>query len=212
MAAQLMTQTEFARHRGVGKSAVSNWKRDGMVVFAEGEGGRLFVDVVRSDAKLNAKLDPVRGRPTAAASLPPSALLLEDAAAAQLLPIGTGESLQSVRMDLIRRQSTGHALKNAQTAGELAAISELEQRASAIGRAARERVQAFLRGEAERLAAERDIRVIMALLEQGIDRVFADLADAAEAGEFADTEEPELEAQAEAELEAAIAADEEQAA
>jgi hypothetical protein len=208
--AGLMTQSEFARHRGVGKSAVSNWKKDGHLVLAEGTDGRLYVDAARTDARLNARLDPMRGRPTAAAAAPAAALPFDEVAAAA--PIGAGDSLQTVRMELIRRQSTGHALKNAQTAGELAAVGELEQRASAIGRAARERVQAFLRGEAERLAAERDIRVIMSLLEEGIDRVFADLADAAEAGEFAETEEPELEAQAEAELEAAIVADEEQAA
>lgn len=210
MAGQLMTQSEFARHRGVGKSAVSNWKRDGLVVFAEGEGGRLFVDVTRSDAKLNARLDPMRGRPTAASALPSSALPSDEASASPALPLVAGESLQAVRMDLIRRQSTGHALKNAQTAGELAPVGELVERANAIGRAARERIHAWFRGEAEHFAAVRDVREIMSIGEKGIDQVFADLADQAAAGGFAseDAEDPELEAQAEAEMEAAIVAGE----
>jgi hypothetical protein len=210
MAGQLMTQTEFARHRGVGKSAVSNWKRDGLLVLAEGEGGKLFVDVTRTDAKLNAKLDPMRGRPTAAASAPAGALPFEDVPAAAAAPIGGGDSLQTVRMDLIRRQSTGHALKNAQTAGELAPVGELVERANAIGRAARERIHAWFRGEAEHFAAVRDVREIMSIGEKGIDQVFADLADQAAAGGFAseDAEDPDLEAQAEAEMEAAIVAGE----
>jgi hypothetical protein len=64
-------------------------------------------------------------------------------------------------------------------------LIEAERRVSEVGRAARERMHAWLRGQAERFAAEKDVRQIMAIGEAGIDEVFAELADAAERGEFA---------------------------
>jgi hypothetical protein len=207
---RLMTQGEFARHRGVGKSAVSNWKRDGLLVMGEGAGGKLYVDVERSDARLNARFDPMRGRPTSTMSRSIGLPLVAGAAPdpCSQLP-DQGETLQSVRVELIRRQSAGHALRNAQAAGELAPLVELVERAQNLSRSTRERIQGWFRGEAERLAAERDIRVIISICEEGIDRIFVDLADQAAAGGFAaeDREDPDLEAQAEADMEAAIAAD-----
>jgi hypothetical protein len=205
---RLMTYGEFARHRGVGKSAVSNWKRDGLLAMGEGADGKLYVDVERTDARLNVRFDPMRGRPPAASSEMIGLALLPDSGSGSLQQLPElGESLQAVRVELIRRQSTGHALRNAQTAGELAPVSELLDRANAIGRVARERIHAWFRGEAERFAAVRDVREIMTIGEKGIDQVFADLADQAAAGGFTgeDAEDPELEAQAEAEMEAAIA-------
>jgi hypothetical protein len=193
--AALMTQADYARHRGVSKPAVSNWKKAELIVFAEDPSdGRLKVDVARTDAKLNARIDPMRGRP--AGGTPAPASPIEEAAAAIAAP-ASGESLQSVRMELLKRQSTGQALKNAEAARELGAIVELERRANEIGRAARERIQAWFRGAAERLAAERDARTIMAFGEEEIDRVFAELADHAEAGAFGDDSTEEAAADAE---------------
>lgn len=205
----LMTQVEFARHRGVGKSAVSNWKKAGLIVLREGDDGRVYVDVTRSDAKLNAKIDPMRGRPATAVNGSAPAPVTGEAEgelplAASAAP--AAESLQSLRGDLLREQRVTAALKNAQLADELAAIVELELRASALGRAWRDRTHAWFRGVAEQLAATRELRIVMSIGEEGIDAIFADLAKMAAAGELVDEEpeDPVLEAEAEAEMIAAI--------
>lgn len=213
-ARNLMSQADFARHRGVSKPAVSNWKKQGLLAFAEGADGRTYVDVARTDAKLNARLDPMRGRPTGgvpapAAADPAQALPPGDAAA------GPGAdkpaSLADERLLEVRERRFGSAMRNARDAGELAPVAELEQRANAIGRAARERVHAMFRDLAERFAAEKDSRTIIAVGEAEIDRVFAELADAADAGEFGEPDEAALDAEEEAAMERALAAADEPA-
>lgn len=189
---QLMTQADYARHRGVTRPAVSNWKKAGLLVMAEDPAdGRIKVDVARSDARINGRVDPGRGRP-ANAQVPAGELPMDGPAPPSPAKPGAAvpESLNTVRLELIRQQTAGHVLKNAQAAGELAPIVELQRRAVELGRAARDRIQAWFRGEAERFAAERDIRAIMALGEAGIDQVFAELADMAADGAFGSDEEP----------------------
>lgn len=197
-----MSQAEYAAYRGVGRSAVSNYKRDGLLVFVEGEGGKLLVDVTRTDAKLNAKLDPTRGRPTRAqiegvegAQAQPQALALPLAPAAQ--PVG--DKLGEVRTDLLREQRIAARLKNAREAGQLVAFAEYERRSHEWGRLARERVLAAIQVQSEHLAAEREPRAIIALLTAEVDRVFAGLADQLDAEDAGDddadappeSEEPE---------------------
>jgi hypothetical protein len=201
---QLMTQAQFARHRGVVKGAVSNWKKGGLLVMAEGPGGRPMVDVVRTELKLNANLDPMRGRPPTGASGKASG-------EAPALPLGEGPAPEPKRDDLaderaahLREQRTGQALKNAQLAGQLVPLIEAERRVSEVGRAARERMHAWFRSIAERVAAEKDVRQIMVIGESGIDEVFAELADAAERGDFAGHDD-ELPAEEVAEMESAAA-------
>lgn len=205
---QLMTQAEFARHRGVSKGSVTNWKNAGLVVMAEGPNGRALVDVVRTELKLNANIDPLRGRPSTGGQPPAAALPGGEAPA---LPLGEGaapaadtakSAFADERMHHLREQRTGQALKNAQLAGELVPLIEAERRVAEVGRAARERMHAMLRSLAERFAAEKDVRQIMALGETAIDEVFAQLADAADRGEFAGDDEP-LSADEVAEMEAA---------
>lgn len=202
---QLMTQAEFARHRGVGKSAVSNWKKDGLLVLVEESGtGRIKVDRDRTDAKLNARIDPMRGRPpTATASTTPAAAA-DPAPSLPLEQASGGDSFADERKAYTREQRIGQAMKNAQAAGELVPLIEAERRIEEAGRAARERMHSWFRGEAERFAAEREVRTIMTIGEEGIDRVFAELAEMAGRGEFADDDE-ELSAEEEAEMEAAAA-------
>ncbi|MBM3927382.1 MAG: hypothetical protein FJ335_02840, partial [Sphingomonadales bacterium] len=61
----LMTKGAYAVHRGVGKSAVSNWSRKGLLVLGEcPTSGAVMVDVGRTDARINSRVDPTRGRPT----------------------------------------------------------------------------------------------------------------------------------------------------
>jgi hypothetical protein len=53
-------------------------------------------------------------------------------------------------------------------------------------------MHAWFRGIAEQLAAEKDVRQIMVLGEEGIDEVFAELADAAAAATSPDDDDAEL--------------------
>jgi hypothetical protein len=206
-----MTQAQFARHRGVSKGSVTNWKNAKLLVMAEGPGGRAMVDVVRTELKLNANIDPLRGRPStghqaAAAEASPGG-------EAPALPLGEGQAasvaaprrddLADERVQHLREQRTGQALKNAQMAGELVPLIEAERRVAEIGRASRERMHAWLRSNAERFAAEKDVRQIMAFGEAGIDEVFAELAEAAVRGDLAGDNDEDLTAEEKAEMEAA---------
>lgn len=207
MTAQLMTQSQFARHRGVSKGSVTNWKNAGLLVLAEGPAGKPMVDVTRTEARLNAKLDPMRGRPpTGGTPAPPGggeapALPLGEGAAAPTSP--KADSLADERLEELRERRIGSALKNARDAGQLVPLVEAERRVSEVGRAARERMHAWFRTVAERIAAEKDVRQVMAIGEAGIDEVFTELADAAERGDFAGDDDADLSPDEVAEMEAA---------
>lgn len=210
MSVQLMTQAQFARHRGVSKGSVTNWKNARLLVLAEGPNGKPMVDVARSDMRLNANIDPMRGRPSTGGQMPqPESPPVGREAPA--LPLGEGsppaaaqprrDGLNDERVAQVREDRIGKALKNAQLAGELVPLIEAERRVAEVGRAARERMHAWFRSIAERVAAEKDVRQVMVIGETGIDEVFAELADAAERGEFAggdDVLEPEEVAEMEA--------------
>ncbi len=199
---RLMTQAEFAKHRGVGRSAVSNYKTKGLLVFGEAEDGAVLVDVARTEARLNAKVDPTRGRPTGAqGGGGQEALPLEPAQAA-----GVSRQMQdvaNVRTDLVRQQVIEKQMANARRAGELVPVAEYEKRATELGRVVRERMQSMLRTMAERFAAEKDPRQIVAVGALEIDRIFSELADRAEAGTLSADD------LLEAELAAEVAAQEE---
>lgn len=205
---QQMNQAQFAVHRGVSKGAVSNWKAAGLLVFAEGPNGKMMVDVARSDAKVNAKIDPMRGRPAtggpAALGADAPALPLGEGAAPAPASAAASNDLADERLQELRERRFGSALKNAQLAGDLVPLAEAERRVAEIGRVARERIQATLRGLAERFAAETEPRTIMVLAEQAVDQVFGELADLAEQGAFGD-DDAELSAEETAELDAAAA-------
>ncbi|AJP72275.1 hypothetical protein [Sphingomonas hengshuiensis] len=184
----LETQTQFAKRRGVGKSAVTNWKNAGLLVFAEDADGRAKVHVERSEARLNARLDPMRGRPTSGVA---SATELElEPVEEPALPIAASRNLAQARAELVDEDLYGRRMKNAQTAGELVALVEMERRASELGRLARERVAAELRGVAERLSATGDVRAVMAILDEATGKAFAALAASVASGVMdADDEE-----------------------
>ena len=183
---RFLSKKDFAARRGVGKSAVSNWVKKGWVVEAEDPAdGVIKVDVPRTEAKLNAYLDPARGRPRAADSQPQGELPM--VAPGKAAP--AGESLADVRTDLIRQQTEKLLLENARRAGDLVPIEEYARRASEYARVSRERVLSIVRTQAEWLASAKDPRAIVAKLQDEVERAFADLAAQITAGEI--TEDPE---------------------
>lgn len=189
----LMSQAEFAAHRGVGKSAVSNWKKAGLLVFAERPDGKLAVHVERTDAKLNARIDPTRGRPTSGIgeAAVPSDLPLESEVAGI-------RNAAAVRVEVAEEELVSRRMKNAEVARQLVPLIEVERRLGHLGRMARERVEAELRGLAERIAAERDTRSVMMLMVEACDAAFSALADAIERGALASDDEDDAVAEAEA--------------
>jgi len=54
---QLMSQADFARHRGVARSTVTEYKQKGLLVMTD-DG---LVDVEKTEEKLSSTLDPSRG-------------------------------------------------------------------------------------------------------------------------------------------------------
>lgn len=199
-----MSKSEFAVHRGVGKSAVSNWARDGHLVMAEdpADPTKMKIDVARTEARLNAKIDPARGRPTKGAAQPQGDLPLAAPASAQT----AAGSLADVRTDLIRQQTEKLQLENARRAGDLVPVEEYARRASEFGRVARERMLSVVRSQAEWLASNRDARAIVAQLEDEIERAFADLAAQIASGEVADgVDADEDDAAVQAEVDQALA-------
>lgn len=168
-----MTPKEYAEYKGKGVSSVSNWKKRGLIEY--GEAG--LIDVRRSDMKVNAAIDPTRGRPSRAI-----------AAAVNEAPPATGEApnqvqqVADVRVDLIREQTIARRMKNALDAGALVPFEDAAAKLSKFARLSRERMHSIVRTYAERLAAEREPRQIVALLEAEIDAAFSKLAQDARAG------------------------------
>ena len=201
----LMTKGAYAQHRGVGKSAVSNWAKKGLLVMGEcPTSGAVMVDVDRTDARINSRVDPMRGRPSG--SLPAPVTTTSSPADDLLDPVSGRRNAAHVRVDLAEEQLIDRRLRNAEAAKELAPRIELERRASELGRVARERMHAMWRSNAERLAAERDVRSIMAIGLAEIDRVFAQLAEDADHGALAvDEDETAADAALEREVEAELA-------
>lgn len=197
----LMTAKEFAAHRGVKPSAVSNWKKKKLLVFAEDPaGGKPKIHVERTEQRLATNIDPGRGRPTSAQAAAPAQPSLPEAPR----PADGAGRVADVRTDLIVAQTVQMNLKNAKVAGELVPLAEFESRAGEYGRLVRERVQAMFRTVSERLAAESDPRKIVALLSDEADATLSDLAKSI-------TGAPPPPADDEETLEAEIAASEEAA-
>jgi len=200
---RLMSKSEFAVHRGVGKSAVSNWAKASLLVMAEdpADPTKVKIDVARTEARLNAKIDPARGRPTKGVAQPAG-----DLPPAPTSAPAAGGSLADVRTDLIRQQTEKLQLENARRAGDLVPLEEYARRASEFGRVARERMLSVVRSQAEWLAANRDARAIVAQLEDEIERAFADLAAQIASGQVADGIDPdEDDADVQAEVAQALA-------
>lgn len=164
MTASTMSKAAYARHRGVGKSAVSNWvKREQIVLTRDGQ-----VDVPASDAKLGMQVDPVRGRPPIAQT--------PEASKAQPT---TGGDLHAIRARDLNERSIGQALKNAQLAGELVPVKAYEAKLQTLVTGFRERMQSELRAMAERLALEADQRTVRSLLDDAVHAVCSDMAQRA---------------------------------
>ena len=192
---ELLTKAAYARHRGVGKSAVSNWINRDQIVLVDGK-----VDVAASDARLGAMVDAASGRDPAPAN---AAKKSGGAAAERQRPeqgaratarasnaksgsdsVANSDAAQLAqeRLAEIRERRIGHSLKNAEIAGTLVPIAAFEARLQTMISGFCERMQSELRAGSEALALETDKRKVRGMLDDMIHKVRSDFADAIEAG------------------------------
>lgn len=193
---ELLSQSAYAQHCGVGRSAVSNWKKDGLLIMVGKK-----VDVAASDAMRAGSVDPGKGRPRTSdgsAASPPAASgsgsggpapgrtaktrtgQRDRVSSAAEMP-DTPRTLEKVRMELVEEQRIAAAQKNAVAAGELAPVIAMERLLTEAGRMFLSVVKARLRGTAEKLAKADSHRAVMTLLDSTIDKAGAEVADRLEA-------------------------------
>lgn len=181
--ALLMSQTEFAARHKVGKSAVSNWKRRRLLVFAPDPDrpGKQLVDVELSDNLVRGSIDPTRGRPRAAEGQEGAAPQTEG-----IKPPAQLSGIEAARLDEMLERTRRRKIETEQLLGSLVSLAEYERRAGDMARLIRERTMGLIRQQSERLAAETDPRTIVSVLGEAFDALFNQLADEIEAE--ADTE------------------------
>jgi len=183
MPAELISKAAYARHRGVGKSAVSNWVKGDKIVIVDGK-----VDVAASDRKLDALVDQASGRDPAPKNAskrvgkPNTGRAGKPAENAPAEARGSVANdsvaeLQQERLEEIRERRFGSALKNAAIAGDLVPLSAYEAKLQAVIAGFCERMQSELRAQAEPLANESDKRKVRGLLDETIHRVRSDFAE-----------------------------------
>ena len=182
---ELMSKAQFARHRGVGRSAVSNWITRGQLAIVDGK-----VDVAASEALLDASVDPGRGRPpehdpqpgggtpakkTGSASSKPAA------ATAKSEGDGDADNLRELRAQQLRETAHGAALKNAKMAGDLVPATAAGNIVESTISGFLDRAQADLRNLADMLVRETDPRKGRKAADEWLARLRENYADELEA-------------------------------
>lgn len=188
-------KSEYAKHRGVKPSAVSNWNTKGLLVFAADPSrpGKQLIDVEKTDLVLNGTVDQTRGRPRSG-DMEAAAQFGADApapSAPRSVPM-TAEA--AARLEEVQERTLGRRIENERNLGRLISLADAERRAADRGRMIRERVNSLVRAHAERIAAESDPRVVVSILQTEFDALFNRVAD-----------EIEAEARAEADVDATLA-------
>jgi hypothetical protein len=176
-----MKKGEFATWMNVGASAVSNWGKKGLLVFADDPDnpGKQLVDAEKSKLLISGTIDSTRGRPTNASRTSAEQGDQSSASAGGREPkLSASEQL---RHEEARERILGRRIENERTVGGLVPRAEYERRAGDLGRLARERTHGVIRQLAERVAAETDPRLISTLLIDAVDKVYTNLADEIEA-------------------------------
>lgn len=180
--ALLMNKSEFAKRRGVRPSAVSNWIKRDLIVFADDPArpGKRLVDAEKSDILVSASVDQTRGRPRSADVTQVEASDAEPASPHAALPAARPIQMggtEAARLEDMRERTLGRRIENEKAMRNLVALADVERQAADRGRMIRERVQNVVRAQAERLAAETDPRVIASLLSAEFDQLFERIAD-----------------------------------
>jgi hypothetical protein len=174
-ASGFMKQKDFAARQGVQPSAVSNWKRAGLLVFGATPETRKMIDVAASEARLADRRDAGRGRP-------PTAIEPEIEREIETVAPEPGKHLSNVRTRLLEVQTDGKLLDNKERAGKLVPLIEYQRRATALPQLLRDRLLAQFRSHREQLAAISDPRLQDLRNAELINEVFEQMATDIEAG------------------------------
>ena len=177
-----MRRDEYAARHGVTPTTVSKWKKRGLLVFMPDpmRPGAKIIDVQKSDLLVGATIDQSRGRirtggaSVDAATVPPSTSPTPPIA--RVVPPDTGDRLHDLRIREKEQDVIRSEFRNRKDAGELVSFAEYERRAADLARRMREALHAMARELAERLAAERDDRALLAILDGAIDEVMVRLS------------------------------------
>lgn len=175
-------KSEYAKHRGVKPSAVSNWNAKGLLVFAADPArpGKQLIDVEKTDLVLNGTVDQTRGRPRSGDM--DATHQAGGEAPAPLTPRSVPMTAEAAaRLEEVQERTLGRRIENERNLGRLISLADAERRAADRGRMIRERVNSLVRAHSERIASESDPRVVVAILGAEFDALFNRIADEIEA-------------------------------
>jgi len=181
-----VTQTEYARIRGVTKGRVSQWKAAGMLVFL-GDGS---VDVAGSNAKLAGVLDVAKRAAyqraeMMAGAVAPDQLQIEVPFPPQAPPVPSAGSTQSdatvgaynaARAAKEQELALVAKLNREEREGLLVRRSEVDSAAAAIARILQQGLESLPGRLAPKLAAESDAVAVESILRREIRQLRMDLA------------------------------------
>lgn len=159
-----MTQAEFARHRGVSRPTVSEYKRKGLLVMKD----ERLVDVVASEARLASSLDQSRGGDRSQGS-----------ASGKKKPAAGGGAYMAAKIRGMEAVADRQELETKKLANELLEREETHRKAFTLARNAQESMMGIADRMAPLLAAEADPAKVHAMLSDELRNVAQDLAKAA---------------------------------
>ena len=154
-----MTQAEFARHRGVSRATVTEYKQKGLLVMNDG-----LVDVAQSESKLTSHLDQTRGGKRISAP-------------AQAAP---GNQFMDAKTREMQAKATREEIKALKEMGEAADVSDLHINAFTIARDTVESLISIPDRIASLLAVESDPARIHEMLSEEIRNTCNQVADKVE--------------------------------
>ncbi|MDZ7804318.1 hypothetical protein [Thiohalophilus sp.] len=155
-----MSQAEFARHRGVAKATVTEYKRKGFLVLTDD--GR--IDVEKTERVLAASLDTRGGNRNRGSDEQPAA---------------TDASYMAAKTREMEAKAARQEMETRQRAGELVAREDVQVTAFTLARNAQEAVMAVADRLSPLLAAETDSAKVHEMLSAELRQVCQDLAKAA---------------------------------
>lgn len=174
--AGLMTQADYAAHRGVSKQAISKLVKRGIIPLIDSK-----IDPQVADMKISSQLNPARSKALASPALQ-GAALPKGASAAPTSPLGADSKLvdintyagaKAIREKFEALRAEAEYLKSA---GLLVDLAGVKRAAMLAGRATRDAVMPVGVRLAGQLADMSDAKEIAALLERELRKALQDAA------------------------------------
>lgn len=155
-----MSQAEFARHRGVSRATVTEYKNKGLLVMTVDN----LVDVAASKKSLNDHLDPLRGGARSGGNKKPSA---------------DSKAYMAAKTREMEAKAVKQEMETRQRAGELLEKDDVYKTAFTLARNAQESIMATADRLSPLLAAESDAAAVHAMLSDELRLVCQNIAKTA---------------------------------